>query len=225
MFDPSRLQPDREVRQPILRVPRVTMTLALSFVAVFLAMRLLFTPEFSEELLLRFGFLPTVFHAWLAGEAPAGPALWPLLTHTFLHYDAFHLLTNAGFMLAFGSPVERQVGGILTLLLFLLCAVAGAVAQAFLTFDPVEQQSLLIGASGGIFGLLGAALLLGPGRLGRVSLLRIAIILMVVNLVIGLASEAGWFGGYVIGWQAHAGGFLMGLLLAWPLRARARHLL
>jgi membrane associated rhomboid family serine protease len=198
------------------------MTLALTLLlgGIYMAMQLVFTPEFSETLLLRFGFVPATFFAWLDGSGPAGPALWPLVTHLLLHLDAFHLLTNLGFLLAFGSAVERRSGGLWLLVFFLLCGIAGALGQALLTFDPIERDSLLIGASGSIFGLLGAALVLGSARLGRTRLLRIAIVLMAVNLGIGLASEAGWMGGYLIGWQAHAGGFLAGLLLAWPLRAR-----
>jgi len=222
MFDPSRLEPEGNVRQPILRVPPATLTLALLLIAAFVAMRLLLTPEEENVLFARYGFQPAAFLAWLHGEGQPGPALWPLPTHLVLHYDALHLITNVGFLLAFASPVERRVGWAWLLVLFLLCGFAGAMAQVWLTFDAAERETVLIGASGGIFGLVGAALLLGPPRLGRVSLVRVAVILMVLNVAIGLASEAGYFGGYLIGWQAHAGGFVMGLLLAWPLRARAR---
>lgn len=225
MFDPSRLDhSDRKTQEPIFRVPPLTLTLALVLIAIFLVMRFVLSPSEQEEIFLRFGFIPAIFLAWLDGQAPAGPALWPLLSHLFLHLDGFHLLTNVGFLLAFASPVERQIGWLGFLAMFLVCGVAGALTQVWVTIDPATREAVLIGASGGIFGLVGAALLLAPfGYRRRGSLLRIVVALMVLNVAIGLASEAGLFGDYLIGWQAHAGGFIMGLLLAWPLRRRLQH--
>lgn len=221
MFDHSRLEPERKVREPIFRVPPATLVLTLVLIVIYLATHFLLSAEQQEEIFLRFGFIPVVFLAWLDGQAPAGPALWPLVTHMFLHLDGFHLITNVGFLLAFASPVERRLGWLGFLALFLVCGVAGALTQVWVYIDPGTREAVLIGASGGIFGLTGAALLLTPVGAGRRgSLLRIMVVLMAVNIAIGLASEAGLFGDYLIGWQAHAGGFLMGLLIAWPLRRR-----
>jgi membrane associated rhomboid family serine protease len=221
MFDHSRLEPQRRLREPIFRVPPATLTLALVLIAIFLVTHLILSPEHQEEIFLRFGFIPTLFLAWLDGQAPAGPALWPLVTHMFLHLDGFHLITNVGFLLAFASPVERRLGWLPVLAHFLVCGVAGALTQVWVTIDPATRDAVLIGASGGIFGVTGAALLLTPVGFGRRgSLLRIMVVLMALNVAIGLASEAGLFGDYLIGWQAHAGGFVMGILIAWPLRRR-----
>lgn len=222
MFDPSRLEPERRVREPVFRVPPATLILALVLTAIFLVMRFLLSPLEQDQIFARYGFLPTAFLAWLDGSGPAGPALWPLLTHLFLHLDGFHLITNVGFLLAFASPVERRLGWFAFLAVFLLCGIAGALAQTWLTIDPASRSIVLIGASGGIFGLVGAALLLTPQAGRRGNLLRIMLVLMLLNVGIGLASEVGLFGDYLIGWQAHAGGFVMGLLLAWPIRRRDR---
>lgn len=222
MFDPSRLEPERKVREPIFRVPPATLILALVLIAIFLVMRFALSPAEQDDIYLSFGFIPAIFLAWLDGQAPAGPALWPLVTHMFLHIDGFHLITNVGFLLAFASPVERRLGWLAFLVFFLVCGVAGALTQVWVTIDPATREAVLVGASGGIFGLVGAALLLTPAGHGRRrgSLLPIMVALMALNVAIGLASEAGLFGEYLIGWQAHAGGFVTGLLIAWPLRRR-----
>lgn len=218
MFDPSRMEPAPRRREPIFRIPPATLVLALVLVAVYLLLRLLSEGE-ETALLLRFGFQPDLFLAALEGRAPLAPAAWPLATHLLLHYDGLHLVTNVGFLLAFASVVERRLGWPAFLAIFLACGVVGALFQTWLVFDEASRAALLVGASGGIFGLMGVALLLGAGG-PRMAAGRVIVVLMVLNVAIGLASEFGLVGGYLIGWQAHAGGFLLGLLIGWLLRRR-----
>ena len=75
-------------------------------------------------------------------------------------------------------------------------------------------------------GLMAVALLIetmSVGRGGRrPALLRVMIALVGLNVVIGLMSEAGLTGPYLIGWRAHLGGFALGLVVGWVLRRRAR---
>lgn len=218
MFDPSRLEPEGPHRQPIFRVPPATLFLAVALIVVFLLLRLL--PDADVEwLLFTFGFQPDYFLWALQGRGEAAPAVWPLATHLLLHYDALHLIVNCGFLLAFASVVERRFGWLVFLLLFLLCGAAGALAQVWLVFDAADRASLLIGASGGIFGLMGVAILAG-GSFLRERAGRVILVLMGINVAVGLMSEAGLVGGYLIGWQAHAGGFLAGLAVGWLLSRR-----
>ena len=52
-------------------------------------------------------------HSWLT-----------LVTYAFLHFDWLHLLVNVGFLLAFGSVVERRFGALWFMTLFAICAIA-----------------------------------------------------------------------------------------------------
>lgn len=218
MYDHNALPPEGPARQPIFKIPPATLGLALVLILVFLLLRVL-PAETEGWALATFGYQPGFFLAALDGQAPLLPALWPFATHLLLHYDALHLITNVGFLVAFATPVERRIGALGFLAAFLVCGIAGALAQTYLIFDPAQRAELLIGASGGIFGLMGAALVLGPDRTGpRLATGPIILVLMGLNLAIGLASEFGWVGDYLIGWQAHAGGFLAGLPLGWAIR-------
>ena len=221
MFDPSRAPPSPpQQRQPVLQAPPATITLAIVLVLVHLLLAVLPEAE-GDEILLTFAFIPQVFLAALDGQGPLAPALWPLTTHLFLHLDALHLITNCGFLLAFASPVERRWGWLAFLAIFLATGVVGALAQTWLVLEPTSRVGLLLGASGGIFGLMGTTLMLGPQVLGRgMRLGPIILVLMAINVGIGLLSEVGLVGGYLIGWQAHLGGFLAGLGIGWLLRRR-----
>lgn len=222
MFDPSRGPPAPARREPILKAPPVTVGLALLLAIIHLALSLLPDRQL-DEILLTFAFQPNLFRAALEGQAPLAPALWPLATHLFLHLDPLHLITNCGFLLAFASPVERRYGWPAFLAIFLACGAVGALAQVWIVFDAASRDAILLGASGGIFGLMGVTLLLGPQVLGRrMRLGPIIVVLMAINVGIGLLSEVGLVGGYLIGWQAHAGGFLAGLAIGWLASRRDR---
>jgi membrane associated rhomboid family serine protease len=220
MFDPSRAppSPQQQQRQPVLKAPPATITLAIVLVLIHLL--LAFLPEAdSDQILLTFAFIPQVFLAALDGQAPLAPALWPLASHLFLHLDPLHLITNCGFLLAFASPVERRWGWLAFLAIFLATGIVGALAQTWLVLEPASRVGLLLGASGGIFGLMGTTLMLGPQVLGRgLRLGPIIVVLMAINVGVGLLSEIGLVGGYLIGWQAHLGGFLAGLAIGRLLR-------
>src|SRR3546814_7657257 len=106
----------------------------------------------------------TLFRSGAA--APTAAGVMTLVTHAFLHADLMHLALNLGFLLAFGSYVERNLGLARYLLLFALTAAAGALADyAFRGAVPIA----LIGASGAVYGMTGAAMrfMFAGGRAGR----------------------------------------------------------
>jgi membrane associated rhomboid family serine protease len=100
----------------------------------------------------------------------------------------------------FGPPLEAVLGRWRFLTLYLLSALGGSVASYL--FNPPTQQS--VGASGAIFGLLGATLVIA-NRL-RFDPRAIAI-LIVLNLVIGFVVSG-------IDWKAHIGGLITGAVVA-----------
>ena len=205
---------------PAFNVPPATLGLALVLIAIHVLFRV-FPVESIAQLVYGFAFLPERLAWALEGRLPLLPALWPLVTHMLIHLDLLHLALNVGFLLAFGSPVERRVGAVRFLAILVLSGIVGALFMMIPLFRPLEEVGPNIGASGGIFGLMGVAF---AARLGdpqfRLAGGRIVLALFALNLVIGLLSELGLNGGYRIAWMAHAGGFLTGLLIGWRLRRR-----
>lgn len=157
----------------------------------------------------------------LSAAAVFGGRPWTLLTHIGAHGGLIHLAFNLSALAAFGTQFTRATGlgarsNAALIALFLACGVAGGVA--FVAFHPGPGPGA-VGASGAIFGLWGAtARMAGGGRVRRWSdpAVRAAFGGAVVSnlILIPLAAMGGG-----IAWEAHAGGFLAGLLLA-PVAVR-----
>ncbi len=125
---------------------------------------------------------------------------WRLFTVALVHSGLWHLGLNMLALFMIGRTLEPILGRARFVTLYLLSTLGGSVAVALLSFaTPV------VGASGAIFGLFGALLIIGR-HLGA-NVMSIAIILG-INLVIGFLP------GYNVSWQAHVGGLLTGLLVA-----------
>lgn len=130
---------------------------------------------------------------------------WRLVTPIFLHAGLLHVGFNLYALYVIGPPVEARFGPRRFFFLYLFSGVAGVLASMAFSSD------VSVGASGAIFGLIGAyAVYLYQhrelfGRNGRRTLLNLAFI-AVVNLLIGLAPG-------IDDW-AHLGGLLGGSLLA-----------
>jgi membrane associated rhomboid family serine protease len=137
---------------------------------------------------------------------------WRLLTACFLHIGPLHLLFNSWALFSFGPHMERRFGGWRYLSLYLLAGIAGNV----LSF--LGSSSLSAGASGAIFGLIGAAIVYYAtyrqqfGQSGRRQLTNVLIVAG-YNLVFGLTA-----GG--IDNLGHLGGLAAGLLLGWAFCPR-----
>jgi len=123
-----------------------------------------------------------------------------LFTAQFVHGGLLHLLFNSYVLFVIGPFVESAIGRLRFLALFLISGVTGAVAS-YLFNDP---QTLSVGASGAIFGLFGAALVINH-RLGRRT--NEILGLLVINLVLGFVIPN-------IDWRAHLGGLIAGALVA-----------
>jgi membrane associated rhomboid family serine protease len=127
---------------------------------------------------------------------------WRLITAAFLHASIVHIAFNMLALWWIGAPVEQYLGRMRFIGLYLVAGLAGSAGA--LVASPLEP---VVGASGAIFGILGAMLILewqATGRLGGNALT-----LIVINLVIGFAYN-GAGGNISIG--GHVGGLIGGIL-------------
>ena len=137
--------------------------------------------------------------SWLVYFSPATFSQpWRLVTSEVAHGGPFHLLTNMFSLFIIGRMLEPALGRIRFLALFVISGIGGAAAVAvLLPWVPV------LGASGAIFGMLGALLVLIRRFGGNATQIMVVI---GINLVIGFVLPN-------IAWQAHIGGFIAGAAL------------
>jgi membrane associated rhomboid family serine protease len=132
---------------------------------------------------------------------------WRMLTSAFLHSQGFllHIVLNMYTLWIFGQALEPLLGRIRFLAVYLLSAIGGSVGYLLLTpILPEGGPVGLVGASGAIFGLFGAMLVVQRHRGGETRQLWV---LIAINGVIGFMVPQ-------IAWQAHLGGFITGALCA-----------
>ena len=128
-----------------------------------------------------------------------------LLTSAFLHEEGFtgfgpaHIIFNMWALIIVGPPLERLLGRVRYLAVYVLSALGGSVMFYFLA----PPAALALGASGAIFGLFGAWFVVS--RRLRVDV-RGILFLIAINLALPL-----FLGG--IAWQAHVGGLITGGLV------------
>lgn len=221
-------------REPVFLLPGVVTALIGVMVAIQLATSFVLNEEGYGQLILWFAFLPLRIVA--AGEdlSLALPLLWTPFTHALLHGGWDHLLINMAWLAIFGTPVARRYGAVPLLVLFFVASAAGAALFAVTT---LYSGAYLVGASGGIAGLTGAAvrfifqpvlvtehpetgerILLGRRLASFVDLAKdtrarmFILIWVVLNAAVPLLPV--FTGASVqVAWQAHLGGFFAGILL------------
>ena len=87
--------------------------------------------------------------------------LWQLVTYVFVHGNLFHLLLNGLVLFFMGPATERAIGTKQFYLLFLLSGVLGGVGWLLISS---QEWAVCIGASGAVFGIIGAFAALFPHR-------------------------------------------------------------
>src|SRR5256714_6664605 len=121
---------------------------------------------------------------------------WRLIAAAFLHYGPFHLLLNMLALWWFGSLLEQRIGSGKYLLLYVVSGLAGSAGALIL--DPLVPT---VGASGAIFGILGAGFVLERQRdyVFGGSALAIIVINLVFTFSISNISIGGHIGGLIGG--------------------------
>lgn len=195
--------------EPLFNMPPYTKYLLGILIGIHFIMTFLLTNGQAQWVFINLGFIPGRF----TGTALFEPlALVTPFTNMFLHGGWLHLGMNSIMLLAFGSGIERWMGGKKMVAFFIACGLIGVALHFILNLHAITP---VIGASGGISGLFAAALVMlnqtRGGMTGRFGLWPIIIIWVVISVVFGFIDtpQAGISAGE-IAWGAHVGGFLGG---------------
>ena len=137
-----------------------------------------------------------------------GERYYTLITSMFLHFGFSHLMNNMVMLLVIGYSLEPEIGKIRFLLIYLGSGLMGNLVSAW--FD-VSQGSYAVsaGASGAIFGIVGALLYVAirnHGRVGEIST-RGLVLMAGLSLYYGFTAQG-------VDNAAHIGGLISGFLLA-----------
>ena len=182
-----------------LKKEPLTVILVLINVLVFLAVELTGGSDNTVHMLqCGAAYTPAV----LEGE------YYRLFTCMFLHFGVQHLLNNMLLLFVLGGRLERTMGKIKYLLIYILGGIGGNLLS-FLMECKTGEYAVSAGASGAIFAIMGAmiyAVLRGRGRIEDLSTRQI-IIMAVLSLYFGFTSSG-------VDNAAHVGGLLSGFLLA-----------
>ena len=139
-------------------------------------------------------------YGWLAYRGDfTGSQPWRMLTSTFMHASVLHLLFNMFSLFIFGPIIEHAVGRVRFAALYLLAAFGGSVAVLLLA-----PTAAVVGASGAIFGLLGAFFIIQRRLGGNNTQL---LVLIGLNVAFGFIVPN-------VAWQAHLGGLVVGAAVA-----------
>ena len=139
-------------------------------------------------------------HGYFDGSPGVGDGgWWRLITAAFLHYGPIHLALNMLALYWFGRVLENVIGSLRFMLLYIACGLAGSAGALYLT-----PNSPTVGASGAIFGVLGALLVLE--RRGVIQSGGQILALIVLNLVLTFSLSGISIGG-------HIGGLIAGVVL------------
>lgn len=188
---------------------------------------LVFLLELSsgEDFIQRWAFIPSRFL-----DNPVGDFA-TLFTSMFMHAGWAHLLGNMLYLWIFGDNVEDRLGHALFFVFYILCGLAATFAQLAISLGSEVAN---VGASGAIAGVLGAYLVMFPGKrvnvlMGRAVVPMSALIVIGFWILLQVFSQISVFtagsqdqGG--IAYMAHIGGFVAGLVLAFLLGGGRRAL-
>ena len=148
----------------------------------------------NDQALLKLGALPD--NGQLHAE------FWRIGTYSFLHFNWLHLALNLGLLWWIGRIVEQQVGTARGALIYLISVICSA-AVILLVHNWHPKEGATVGASGGVFGLLGAALIIISRHQNGDALLRKwLLIVAVAGFGVSLLQDismAGHIGGFIGG--------------------------
>ena len=173
----------------------------------------------GDAFIERWAFVPSRFLAHPASDFAT------IFTSMFMHAGWIHLLGNMLYLWIFGDNVEDRLGHALFFVFYILCGIGATLAQlAFSLGSNVPN----LGASGAIAGVLGAYLVMFPGKrvnvpLGRIVTPMSALVVIGFWILLQIFSQISVFTassqteGGGVAYMAHIGGFITGLVLLFCL--------
>lgn len=183
------------------RIPKhktyLTSFLIISIISMYFV-EVLFNAVYSDKALIILGA------KW--NEGISNGEYWRFLTATLLHGNLFHLFVNVAALYIFGKEVESIFGGFRYFLIYLISSW-GAGLMSF-----VFSQGISIGASGAIFGIIGALVIFLYRQQEKVTGAKLRFksmyTLVIINLLFGFMLPR-------IDNAGHIGGLIAGLIAAW----------
>jgi membrane associated rhomboid family serine protease len=154
----------------------------------------------------------------------SGQMVWGLFTNMFLHGSFLHILFNSWALFMFGLALERIIGGKNLLKVFLISGLFASVFYVVTSVFILGSGASALGASGAIFGVVGAMVALRPHL--KVMLIFPPIpmeLWMLALFFVGIALL--WFGiggGTGIAENAHLGGLMIGFIMGLYFKGKIR---
>ncbi len=152
----------------------------------------------------------------LLGLAPAtfGDRPWTLVTNLFIHNGIWHILANMITLYFFGSFLSRLIGTKKFLLVYFGGGILGNIFYLLMAPSP---YTIAVGASGAIYALAGVLVVMMPNLKVLVYFIFPMPLWVVVIIFFVL-----WSFIPGVAWQAHLGGLILGLVVGYIFRKRAR---
>ncbi|MGI6588703.1 MAG: rhomboid family intramembrane serine protease [Peptococcia bacterium] len=188
------------------------------------------SPWQMEQLILTYGFTPTLLTERVQTLSFWGFFYPPLLTATFLHGSWFHVISNMLYLWIFGDNIEDRLGHLRFLFFYLFTGIA---ANLIYYVTAVNSPIPLVGASGAIAGILGAYFITFPKA--RITTLFFVFVFIFLREIPAVFFLLLWFiiqifngvfnagtTGSSVAWWAHIGGFITGFILMPFLKKKNR---
>ncbi len=223
MSDRADVRTKPSSREPIFNIPGVILVIMALCAVIYVLEAYILDEEHGAQFLMDFAFVPARFSLYGGFYSPA--AWLTTVTYSFMHGSLAHIALNMIWLAAFGSPLAARIGPLRTALFWIVTSVA-----AVMTHFAVYPDSLtpLVGASGAVSGMMGAAARFGFRRsplrnsaafVGDILPIAVALrmrtvlvflgVWFVTNILTGLLS-VGVDSSATIAWEAHIGGFFVG---------------
>jgi len=215
-------QENRGDRQPFLNAPPVVLWLIALLLLTHTA-RILLPGTLPDDILERYAFIPARYA--LAAQQGAGSQgfldlVVPFFSYMLLHGDFTHVGLNCLWLLVFGPIVARRLGPLRFVTFFVICGVAAVLVHLAVYWG---SPMAVVGASGGVSGLMAAGMRIlygriygGPLGLAPVTsrpIVAFSAVWMLANVISGVLRIGVSDDLTLIAWVAHLGGYFAGLFL------------
>lgn len=221
------LNEGEQKREPVFNLPGGVLLALFMLFLIYAITNWVMSDTLSFWIDREFGFSPIRYVTSLQEQDQAW--IWTPFTYSLLHGSVEHLAFNGLWLAAFGTPVWRRIGASRFVVFWLVTSAASAFTHAGLNWG---SEDLLIGASGVISALMGAAcrFAFGAGRAGfgfddheawvprlgvfealrQRTVLTFVLMFLAGNLIIAFGIPLVGDPGGAIAWDAHIGGFVVG---------------